>query len=117
MTTEPRLSRPLATAARLLHTDEAEVESLFRNARVLVRLDDVLADSADAQSTLSAQQSLGAAPGHQIVRARQDAIVANLSARPGEGLLLAAGKRVPFEAAASEAEARLIQVAERRRVA
>jgi hypothetical protein len=40
-----------------------------------------------------------------------------LNARPGEGLLLAAGKRVPFEAAASEAEARLIQVAERRRVA
>lgn len=52
MTAEQRLSRPLATAARLLHTDEAEVESLFRNARVLVRLDDVLADSADAQSTL-----------------------------------------------------------------
>lgn len=40
-----------------------------------------------------------------------------INARPGEGLLLAAGKRVPFEAVASEAEARLIQIAEQRRVA
>jgi hypothetical protein len=40
-----------------------------------------------------------------------------LNARPGEGLLLAAGKRVPFEAVASEAEARLIETAERRQVA
>jgi len=40
-----------------------------------------------------------------------------INARPGEGLLLAAGKRVPFEAVASEAEARLIQIAEHRRVA
>ena len=40
-----------------------------------------------------------------------------LNARPGEGLLLAAGKRVPFEVAASEAEARLIEGAEQRRAA
>jgi TraG P-loop domain/Helicase HerA, central domain len=40
-----------------------------------------------------------------------------LNARPGEGLLLAAGKRVPFEVVASEAEARLIRQAEQRRVA
>jgi hypothetical protein len=52
VTSEQRLSRPLATAARLLQSDEAEVESLFRNAYVLVRLDDEVADSADGQSTL-----------------------------------------------------------------
>jgi hypothetical protein len=40
-----------------------------------------------------------------------------LNARPGEGLLLAAGKRVPFAVVASEAEARLIRQAEQRRVA
>jgi len=40
-----------------------------------------------------------------------------INARPGEGLLLAAGKRVPFEAVASDAEAQLIQIAEQRRVA
>jgi hypothetical protein len=40
-----------------------------------------------------------------------------LNARPGEGLLLAAGKRVPFEVVASEAEARLVRKAEQRRVA
>ena len=40
-----------------------------------------------------------------------------INARPGEGLLLAAGKRVPFEAVASEAEARLIENAEQRRIA
>jgi type IV secretory pathway VirB4 component len=40
-----------------------------------------------------------------------------LNARPGEGLLLAAGKRVPFEVVASEAEARLIREAEQTSVA
>ena len=40
-----------------------------------------------------------------------------LNARPGEGLLLAAGKRVPFEVVASAAEARLIESAEQRRAA
>ena len=36
-----------------------------------------------------------------------------LNARPGEGLLLAQGKRVPFQVLASQAEARLIEAAER----
>jgi membrane fusion protein, multidrug efflux system len=39
---------------------------------------------ADAQSGLSAQQALGAAPGAHVVHAQHDAIVASLSAQQGD---------------------------------
>lgn len=51
MSAEQRLSRPIAAAAELLDANEREVERLFRNARVLVRLADEHVDSADAHAT------------------------------------------------------------------
>jgi hypothetical protein len=45
------LSRPLRLAARLRDADEAELEHLFREARVLVRLEDAFAAVPDARET------------------------------------------------------------------
>src|SRR5438132_5260487 len=45
------LSRPVRLAARLRGQDEAELEHLFREARVLVRLEDAFADACDARET------------------------------------------------------------------
>jgi len=52
MSSERRFSRPFAAASDLLDAEPDEVERLFRRAHVLVRLEEALADSADARATL-----------------------------------------------------------------
>lgn len=51
MSSERRFSRPFAAAASLVNA-ETDVETLFRCAHVVVRLEESLADSADAEATL-----------------------------------------------------------------
>jgi hypothetical protein len=58
------LSRPVRLAARLRGQDEAELEHLFRAARVLVRLEDAFAGVSDARETFlfAVNQSLRFCP-------------------------------------------------------
>jgi tRNA A37 threonylcarbamoyladenosine dehydratase len=92
---EQRLSRPVAAGARLLGADEREVERRFRRARVLVRLGDELADSADAHFSLllAVNEILRFCPSVAVAApARHDALLDSCDALAAE--IHGAGSRV-----------------------